>query len=49
MALTGKAQEGERDRCLNAGANDYVSKPVDSDELLAVLRPWLTVAAPTAP
>jgi CheY-like chemotaxis protein len=49
VALTGKAQEGERDRCLNAGANDYVSKPVDSDELLAVLRPWLTVAAPTAP
>jgi CheY-like chemotaxis protein len=32
---------GERQRCIEAGANDYVPKPVDTDELLAALRPWL--------
>ena len=38
---------GERQRCLDAGANDYVPKPVDTAELLAALRPWLpaTIAA----
>jgi CheY-like chemotaxis protein len=32
---------GERQRCIEAGANDYVPKPVDTAELLAALRPWL--------
>ncbi len=45
IAVTGKATAGERQRCLDAGANDYVPKPVDAAELIASLRPWL----PTAP
>jgi CheY-like chemotaxis protein len=45
IAVTGKAAAGERQRCLEAGANDYVPKPVDSVELLGILRPWL----PTGP
>jgi len=45
IAVTGKVMPGERERCTNAGANEYVPKPVDSAELLAALRPWLPVAA----
>jgi CheY-like chemotaxis protein len=45
IAVTGKAMAGERQRCLDAGATDYVPKPVDTAELFAALRPWL----PTAP
>ncbi|MCW2850004.1 MAG: two-component hybrid sensor and regulator [Marmoricola sp.] len=41
IAVTGKVMAGERKRCLDAGANDYVPKPVDSTELYAALRPWL--------
>jgi CheY-like chemotaxis protein len=41
IAVTGKASPGERGRCLDAGANDYIPKPVDSADLLAALRPWL--------
>ncbi len=50
IAVTGKATAGERQRCLDAGADDYVSKPVDIAELFAALRPWLTTtAAPAVP
>jgi CheY-like chemotaxis protein len=41
IAVTSKVVPGERERCLDAGANDYVPKPVDTTELLAALSPWL--------
>jgi CheY-like chemotaxis protein len=41
IALTGKAMKGDRDRCLQAGASDYVTKPVDLDHLLSVMRVWV--------
>jgi signal transduction histidine kinase/HAMP domain-containing protein/ActR/RegA family two-component response regulator len=47
IAVTGKVVAGERQRCIDAGANDYVPKPVDTAELLAVLRPWLPTTAQT--
>jgi CheY-like chemotaxis protein len=45
LAVTGKVVGGERERCLAAGANDYVPKPVDTVELLAAIGPWLRIAA----
>jgi CheY-like chemotaxis protein len=45
IALTGKVMPGERERCIDAGANDYIPKPVDSAELVAALRPWLPTTA----
>jgi signal transduction histidine kinase/HAMP domain-containing protein len=41
LAVTGKVVSGERERCLAAGANDYLPKPVDTLELLAAVNPWL--------
>ena len=46
IAVTGKVVPGERQRCIDAGADDYVPKPVDTAELLAALRPWLPAPAP---
>jgi signal transduction histidine kinase/DNA-binding response OmpR family regulator/HAMP domain-containing protein len=41
VAVTAKAMVGDRERCIEAGAWDYLSKPVDREQLLAVLRAWL--------
>jgi len=41
LALTAKAMKEDRDHCIEAGANDYLAKPVDSQKLLSLLRVWL--------
>ncbi|MCZ4224171.1 response regulator [Pedobacter rhodius] len=41
LAVTAKAMMGDREKCISAGASDYISKPVDMDQLLSLLRVWL--------
>ncbi len=42
VAVTAKAMKGDREKCIEAGAWDYLSKPVDSEQMLSALRAWLT-------
>ncbi len=41
LAVTSKAMMGDREKCISAGASDYISKPVDIDQLVSLLRVWL--------
>jgi CheY-like chemotaxis protein len=48
LFLTAKAMQGDRDKSLLAGASDYITKPVDLDRLLTVMRSWLVGRRGTA-
>jgi CheY-like chemotaxis protein len=40
--VTAKAMKADREKCIQAGASDYIAKPVDLDKLLSLLRVWLS-------
>jgi len=41
IAITAKAMKGDREKCIEAGASEYMSKPVDVDQLVSTMRIWL--------
>jgi CheY-like chemotaxis protein len=41
ITVTAKAMKGDREKCIEAGASDYITKPVNLDELISLLRVWL--------
>ena len=41
IAITAKAMKGDREKCIAAGATEYISKPVDTDQLVSMMRVWL--------
>jgi CheY-like chemotaxis protein len=49
IALTAKAMKGDRDKCIEAGASDYVTKPVDLEQLFSVMRVWVSNPGVTNP
>ena len=49
IAVTAKAMKGDRQKCLDAGASDYIAKPVDIELLLALLRVWVARSRDRAP
>jgi CheY-like chemotaxis protein len=46
IAVTARAMQGDRDKSIDAGASDYITKPIDIEELLNCMERWL---APTSP
>jgi CheY-like chemotaxis protein len=49
IAVTAKAMKGDRQKCIEAGASDYVAKPVDIDQLVSVLRVWFQRSGQSVP
>jgi CheY-like chemotaxis protein len=46
--VTARAMQGDRDKSIASGASDYVTKPVDTEELLGCMERWIAAATPSA-